>query len=83
MSPPPFGPRAMPAARKPRMLDTPRRLHIGATTAIVPRRHRALDFAPLMYVDNPERSADTMLDDEEEEDAAAAVIPSTEPTRGI
>ncbi len=65
------------------MLDTPRRLHIGATTAIVPRRHRALDFAPLMYVDNPERSADTMLDDEEEEDAAAAVIPSTEPPRGI
>ena len=65
------------------MLDTPRRLHIGGTTAVVPRRHRASDFAPLMYVDNPERSADTMLDEEEEEeDAAAAAIPSTEPPRG-
>mmetsp|Transcript_29850 Transcript_29850/g.72129 ORF Transcript_29850/g.72129 Transcript_29850/m.72129 type:complete len:312 (-) Transcript_29850:357-1292(-) len=44
----PFGPSAIPAARKPRMFDMPRRLHIGATRAVVPSNDSVSDLVPLM-----------------------------------
>mmetsp|Transcript_29253 Transcript_29253/g.62989 ORF Transcript_29253/g.62989 Transcript_29253/m.62989 type:complete len:450 (-) Transcript_29253:26-1375(-) len=76
----PLGPNAMPAARKPRMLEMPRRLHNGATRAVVPSSEIVSDLAPLKDWESSERRLDTMLVDG---DDVAASPPRGMPRKAV
>lgn len=53
------------------MFDMPKRLQIGATTAVMASNEIVSDLAPFIYFESPARRAVTMLDEDGVEVAEA------------